>query len=154
MTAAFGYRRLLLVSAGVLYPLVFAALVVFERPSYGIGRFFYVAVSLVALATGPLAGAVAEGRSSGASLRVVATTLDEEWEAAGRPPVSFVKIDAEGAEEGVVVGARDLLREERPVVLAEVKDERVLALLRGLRYDDVRPQGFARGNVLFVPRRV
>jgi FkbM family methyltransferase len=98
--------------------------------------------------------AVAEGRGSGKSLRVVATTLDEEWEAAGRPSVSFVKIDTEGAEEDVVAGARDLLREERPVVLAEVRDGRVLALLRGLRYDDVRPSGFARGNVLFVPRRV
>jgi FkbM family methyltransferase len=95
---------------------------------------------------------VAERRGSGASLRVLATTLDEEWEAAGRPPLSFVKIDTEGAEEAVVLGARDLLREQRPVVLAEVRDERVLALLRGLRYDDVRPRGFAPGNVLFVPR--
>jgi FkbM family methyltransferase len=95
---------------------------------------------------------VAEGRGSGASLRVVATTLDDAWEAAGRPPVSFVKIDIEGGEEAVVMGARDLLREERPVLLVEVRDERVLAVLRGLRYDDVRPRGFARGNVLFVPR--
>ena len=96
--------------------------------------------------------AVDEGRAAGESLRVVTTTLDEEWEAAGRPPVSFVKIDTEGAEEGVVLGGRDLLREERPVLLVEVRDERVLALLRGLRYDDVRPRGFAHGNVLFVPR--
>jgi FkbM family methyltransferase len=96
--------------------------------------------------------AVAEGRGSGESLRVVATTLDDEWEAAGRPPVSFVKIDTEGGEDAVVLGARDLLREERPVLLVEVKDDGVLATLRGLRYDDVRPRGFARGNVLFVPR--
>ena len=66
MAAAVGHRRLLLVSGGVLYPLVFAALVVFERPTYGIGRFLYVAVSLVALATGPLVGALAG---------VLATTL-------------------------------------------------------------------------------
>ena len=96
---------------------------------------------------------VAERRGSGEIVVVPATTLDEEWEADGRPPVSFVKIDTEGAEEAVVLGACDLLRAERPVLLVEARNPRVVTLLRNLRYDDTYPSGFAHGNVLFVPRR-
>lgn len=59
MPAAVTHRRILLIAGVLLYPLTFAALVFFERPDYGIGRFFYVAVSLVALATGPAEGALA-----------------------------------------------------------------------------------------------
>jgi GGDEF domain-containing protein len=59
MPAAATQRRLLFAAAAVLYPSVFAALVFLERPGYGIGRFLYVAVCLVGLATGPVAGALA-----------------------------------------------------------------------------------------------
>jgi FkbM family methyltransferase len=51
-------------------------------------------------------------------IRVRQTTLDDEC--LGGPPVRFVKIDVEGAEELVPRGARELLRRDRPVVHVEV----------------------------------
>ncbi len=59
VSAALPTRRLFATSAGVIFALVFAALVLFERPGLGIGHFFYVAIALVALAFGPRWGAVA-----------------------------------------------------------------------------------------------
>jgi diguanylate cyclase (GGDEF)-like protein len=58
MTAA--HRRpLLLTLAGALYVVIFAAFCIVERPGLGIGHFYYVPVALVAMATGPVAGAAA-----------------------------------------------------------------------------------------------
>lgn len=50
---------------------------------------------------------------------VEVTTLDCEWEARGRPRVSVIKIDTEGAELGVLRGARECLQMHRPFVVAE-----------------------------------
>lgn len=50
---------------------------------------------------------------------VAMTTLDAEWERLGKPMVSVIKIDVEGAEMGVLRGAENLLRELRPAVLLE-----------------------------------
>ncbi len=52
-------RRLLVGTSAVLYALVFSALLFSERTDLGIGRFFYLAIAVLALATGPLAGAAA-----------------------------------------------------------------------------------------------
>ena len=52
-------RRLLVGAAAFLYALVFGALWASERTDLGIGRFFYLAIAVLALATGPLAGAAA-----------------------------------------------------------------------------------------------
>ena len=43
----------------ILYALVFDALLLSQRTDLGIGRFFYLAIAVMALATGPLAGAAA-----------------------------------------------------------------------------------------------
>jgi len=50
---------------------------------------------------------------------VPTTTVDTEWQSRGRPPVSVLKVDVEGAELGVLAGARACLAECRPVVLTE-----------------------------------
>lgn len=47
------------------------------------------------------------------------TTLDSWWRDAGRPDVSAVKCDVEGAELDVLRGARGLLAQQRPQVLLE-----------------------------------
>ncbi len=57
--------------------------------------------------------------ASAAQVEVEMTTLDEVWIGAGKPRVSLIKIDVEGAESEVLRGAAELLRVERPFVLLE-----------------------------------
>ena len=52
-------RRTLLTAAGCLYTAVFFLFVFLEKPGLGVGHGFYVAIVLVAVAGGPLAGAFA-----------------------------------------------------------------------------------------------
>ena len=52
-------RRLLVGTSIVLYALVFDALLLSQRTDLGIGRFFYLAIAVMALATRPLWGAAA-----------------------------------------------------------------------------------------------
>jgi FkbM family methyltransferase len=55
-------------------------------------------------------------------------TLDQRLERLGIQQVDFVKIDAEGAELEVFIGARRLFeRQPRPVILVEVHDTRTIA---------------------------
>ena len=49
-------RRLLIGISALLYALVFDALLLSQREDLGIGRFFYLAIAVLAVATGPLAG--------------------------------------------------------------------------------------------------
>jgi len=53
------YRAFLLATAGVLYPAIFAAFMLAERPGLGIGHFYYFPVAMVALASGVFWGAAA-----------------------------------------------------------------------------------------------
>ena len=50
---------------------------------------------------------------------VPVTTLDAEWEAIGRPPVSAIKIDIEGAELRAIEGAGACIAREQPAILTE-----------------------------------
>ena len=70
MPVALPDRRLLLGGAVAVYAGVFAALLVFERPGLGVGRFFFVAVVLLALGTGPGTGAL--GGAVAAALYTIA----------------------------------------------------------------------------------
>lgn len=51
-------RRLLVVAAGASFMLLFVALVLFERPGLGLGRFFFLSVVLLALAANAWIGAL------------------------------------------------------------------------------------------------
>jgi FkbM family methyltransferase len=52
-------------------------------------------------------------------IMVEVTTVDTEWHALGKPPVSFLKIDVEGAELAVLRGAAECLQSQRPYALVE-----------------------------------
>lgn len=56
---------------------------------------------------------------STSQVQVEMTTLDEVWQQIGSPRLSLIKIDVEGAESGVLQGADQCLRAERPFVLLE-----------------------------------
>lgn len=84
---------------------------------------------------------------------VPGVTLDDLWEGVGRPRVSFIKIDVEGAEGDVLRGAGGMIGATRPQLIVEVHDrERVgwlSALLPG--YESVVVPGFISWNYLFRP---
>lgn len=52
-------------------------------------------------------------------VKVTVSTLDDEWERLGRPAVSVVKVDVEGAEGSVLEGGARLLAACRPFVIVE-----------------------------------
>lgn len=52
-------------------------------------------------------------------VEVEMTTLDKWWQEAGRPAISAIKCDVEGAELEVLRGARECLARQRPHVLLE-----------------------------------
>ena len=109
----------------------------------------------------PSFSSLGSGRfAEGEPVRVRTTTLDAEVEARGLSP-AFVKVDVEGAELGVLAGAKRTLA-LRPVLLVEVSDatageaERLLADWDAyeVRSSCLRPglvgaSGFF--NALFVP---
>jgi hypothetical protein len=63
--AASHQRAFLLAAAAVLYPLIFAAFLLFEKPGLGVGHFYYVPVAMVALAAGPAWGTAAGVAATG-----------------------------------------------------------------------------------------
>ena len=53
------HRALLLTASAVLYPLIFSAFLMLEKPGLGLGHFYYIAIALAAMAAGPRLGAIA-----------------------------------------------------------------------------------------------
>lgn len=63
------------------------------------------------------------------SVTLPISTLDQEWKALGKPKVSLIKIDVEGAEADVIDGARECIETTKPYLLVEwsrlnLKDEK------------------------------
>lgn len=92
---------------------------------------------------------------------VECTTVDEFVYTEGQPKPDFIKIDVEGAEEQVLRGASRVLREVRPVILAEVRGavwERVLEYMKAHDYSyQIITGGWQMetdhlGDVVFSPR--
>jgi FkbM family methyltransferase len=73
------------------------------------------------------------------------TTIDAEWRALGRPPVSCMKLDVEGAELMALSGAQELISAARPFIFVEwfeqnfkhygCKAEDLIAVADDLQYD-------------------
>jgi FkbM family methyltransferase len=57
--------------------------------------------------------------AGGQTIKVPVTTLDAEWQRLGRPDVSLIKVDVEGAEAGVFAGARQMMERCHPAILVE-----------------------------------
>jgi FkbM family methyltransferase len=93
-------------------------------------------------------------RANGQTITVQGSRLDRVWAAAGRPKVSVLKIDVEGAELAVLRGAGDLLHASLPTMLIEAHSSRELhALVEWLSpfgYQCSHPAGFSRRNHLFT----
>jgi FkbM family methyltransferase len=99
-------------------------------------------------------GALPQGRDSGRMVSVRMDRLDNIWRQAGRPTVSLIKIDVEGAEAQVLEGAQELIERDKPHLLLEANSADHLDLLvswlgpRGYSFD--QPPGFAAWNYLFT----
>lgn len=93
------------------------------------------------------------GWSHVGSVTVPAVTLDDLWESAGRPRVSFVKIDVEGAEEDVLRGALRMIAACRPSLIVEVHGPELVSRLVELlpRYEAIVVPGFISWNYVFRP---
>jgi FkbM family methyltransferase len=59
------------------------------------------------------------------SNQVPVNRLDEVWEELGRPQISFVKMDVEGAEPLVLAGGGRFFQQCRPVVTSEINNEKL-----------------------------
>lgn len=71
---------------------------------------------------------------------VKSVRLDRVWDDLGRPAVSFMKIDVEGAEPSVLRGARAMITSTHPSLLMEANGEARLALL----CSELEPLGYRR----------
>jgi len=94
-------------------------------------------------------------------IKVDAITLDDFVYKQGFPSPKFIKIDVEGAEDRVLFGADRVLREAKPVILAEVREgeiyENITRFLteRGYRFEFLKG-GWQRekhqlSDMLFIP---
>lgn len=85
---------------------------------------------------------------------VKAYTLDEIWIATGRPLVSLVKIDVEGGEQEVLLGAGEMITRCQPALIIEVNKPKHLSRVEELlhRYRMAPARGFEPWNHLMVPR--
>ena len=71
-----------------------------------------------------------------------ATTLDEFWFDGGQPRIGVVKIDTEGTEDQVLVGGRQLIERDRPLLIYELlpraRVDAIAGFASDLHYEDVR----------------
>lgn len=72
-------------------------------------------------------GVISTGRAGKSeSIEVPITTLDAEWQALGNPSVSLIKIDVEGFEMPVLVGAEKCINQCRPAIITEWCEENLM----------------------------
>ena len=75
---------------------------------------------------------------------VEVTTLDDEWAKRGKPQIDVIKIDVEGAEAEVLLGASELIKAQKPPILTEWNRENVEANGHdvGWLHDFAKEQGY------------
>jgi diguanylate cyclase (GGDEF)-like protein len=120
MPAAFQDRRLLGALAWTSFAPVFALFMLFERPGLGTAHFYYVSIALLALASGPLLGAV--GGLVATGLYVLGVVLNPNIPPTDVPTVSTMIRAATFVGMGVLVGvfaSRNRRHVEELRILAE-----------------------------------
>ncbi len=88
----------------------------FDRGSNSLGEFYYSDTKLKATET------------------VMCTTLDRQFKNIELSPSDIVKIDTDGHEYDVLIGARRLIREGHPILLIEYPTNKVVSLLSEWNY--------------------
>ena len=85
-------------------------------------------------------------------IKVECRRLDTVWDATGRPPIAALKIDVEGAEVAVLLGATRLITTCHPLILVETVDHisEIEQLLGPFGYGYSQPSGFMPWNFLFL----
>jgi FkbM family methyltransferase len=88
---------------------------------------------------GALDGLKDTGRSGKAPTKVMVerTTIDRVWEEHRTPEVSCIKIDVEGAELGVLNGAKNCIATQRPSIILECDPEALLHFACEMNFDVV-----------------
>lgn len=97
---------------------------------------------------------VEHGFGNGQVIQVGVRRLDDVWHERGRPAISFVKMDVEGAELEVIRGGVEMLAQCRPTMLIEANTSEHLArlneALKPFGYRHIHPDGFVQHNHLFI----
>jgi FkbM family methyltransferase len=83
---------------------------------------------------------IERGQPTGEMTMVRSVRLDRIWHDLGRPDVSFVKVDVEGAELSVLRGAQSMVATTHPALLLEANTDAALASLRR----ELEPLGYRR----------
>jgi FkbM family methyltransferase len=90
---------------------------------------------------------------SGRMVSVEVRTLDDIWDEECRPKVGLIKIDVEGGEVDVILGANRLISTCRPVLLVEATTDiqlnEIRKLLAKYKYVGRNPSGFQPWNYVF-----
>lgn len=96
---------------------------------------------------------LATGSPAAGQFDVPVVRVDDIWAAAGRPAVSVIKVDVEGAELDVLRGLGAVLAAYHPVLMVEANTEpqrlAVAALLRGFDYGPYKVAGARSWNTFW-----
>lgn len=148
------HRAFLFLGSAVLYPAIFIAFVVVERPGIGIAHLFYFPVAMIALAAGPYWGAAAGVGATGLyAAGIVANPrfpLAELF--ATSTPIRLVTFTSMGALVGWFAHSnRDLVDQlhaaEEHDFLTGLLNTRAFDALLSARVDQGRPFGLILGDV-------
>ena len=60
---------------------------------------------------------------SGKTERVKVVTMDDWFETSGLPKIDIIKLDIEGSELGALKGMKEVLQEQKPVLIVEINTE-------------------------------
>jgi FkbM family methyltransferase len=97
---------------------------------------------------------VEHGLENGQIIQVNVKRLDDVWNERGRPMISFIKMDVEGAELEVIEGSGEMIAQCHPTMLIEANTNQHLVklneMLQPYGYRHIQPDGFVLHNHLFI----